>query len=822
MVTGIGRYGMPPQATPLLGRDEALDESRALLLRPSVRLLTLTGLPGVGKTRLAIAVGDSVADRFPGGCRFVDLTTVQDVDSVMPAIADALDADGDAHRSPMQALESMLGDEDTLLVLDNFEHVVEAGRDISTLLAACPRLKLLITSRVPVRVSWEHQYAVLPLPLPEAECQTIDETLANPSAALFVERAKAVQPHLSLANSDASDLVDLCRRLEGLPLALELAAAQVKVFPLPEIASRLERRLAFLQNGPGNAPRRHATLRAAVGWSYSLLGPVEQAVFRRMGAFGGGCEFTAAEAVCTDAADAENATPAIAGLVEASLVQSVALSARQSRLQMLETIREYALECLVSSGEEAATRSRHAHYYRQLAADARTGLEGPDQRHWLDRLEADHGNVGLALRHFAQSGDVESAVSLAADLWRFWWMRGHLALGQLHLNSLVGHEQLALGSAGLARVLLCSGILAVWRSDYADGHTALREAAEMARSRGDMATVAYALIFLCRAARDLGNEDAPALGAESVRLLRDTEDRWGLGLALHFLGLALTRADPGAARQNFEESAAIFRALGDRGDLAMPLRGLGLIAYQDGDFAAARSLLEESATYFLERGDEWAVAMVAHDLGYVAYSQGRLEEAADRFAESLGNWRRLGNRRGQVSCVAGLAGVAAGIGRAAEAAVLLASADAITAETGVVLEPTDVATLGHIRAAIQAKGGKKPAPAGLQFGRLRSLDDAVLKGFEIAEAVSGAKPAGSASAGTRDPGVLTRREREIAALVREGLSNRQIAGALVISEGTAGLHVKHILAKLGFRSRAQVAVWAVEQGLEAPPARPGH
>lgn len=812
MALGDGRYAIPPQATVLIGRDEDLDGVRRLLLSPEVRLLTLTGPPGVGKTRLAIAVSESLADRFSGGARFVDLTSVQDASSVFPAIADALGASGDPGQSALEVLQGKVDDEDTLLVLDNFEHVIGAGGQLPALLGAFPSLKLLVTSRIPVRLSWEQQYPVSPLALPAVDCATMEEVLGSPSAALFAARARAVQPHVFHGDNNAVELVDLCGRLEGLPLAIELAAAQAKVFPLPEITSRLERRLAFLQTPAGDVPHRHSTLRAAIGWSYSLLGPEEQAVFRALGAFAASFGFKAAESICTKAAGSpEAATRAIGGLVDASLVQSVALPDGQHRLVMLETIREYAAECLSNSGEERATRERHASYYLSLAVEAQEEIEGSNQRQWLDHLDADQGNFGLVLRHFAQSGDLASAAELVDALWRFWWMRGHLALGRQHLSALLAHPELEPGSRARARVLLCSGILAVWQSDYAEAEAALKEAVEIARAESDSRTLAYALTFLCRWARDLGLNDAGLPGSEAVDIQRALSDRWGLGLALHFLGLAVMRGEPAAARFHFEESAAIFRELGTRGDLAMPLRGLGMIAYQAGDFAAARELLEESGTYFLERGDEWSAGMVAHDLGYVAYSQGRLDEAADRFAEGLRNWMRLGNRRGQIACVAGLAGVAAGLGRAAEARSLLAAVDLMTAETGIALEPTDLATLGEIRAAVRRLAGE-----GLPGARRTSLEDAVLNGLAIAEEAANGRL--RSEAGTTMPAAetLSRREIEVAALVRLGLSNKQIAASLVISEGTAGLHVKHILAKLGFRSRAQVAAWAVERGLEAP------
>lgn len=806
MASGDGRYAIPSQATALIGRDEDLDGVRRLLLNPEVRLLTLTGPPGVGKTRLAIAVAESLADRFSGGTPFVDLTTIQDADSVVPAMADALGASG----GPDQvALE---GEGDTLLVLDNFEHVIEAGRQLPAILGSVPWLKLLVTSRVPVRLSWEQQYPVSTLALPAPDCATIEEALGSPSAALFAARARAVDPHVFHGDNNAVELVDLCGRLEGLPLAIELAAAQAKVFPLPEITSRLQRRLAFLQTTAGDVPHRHSTLRAAIGWSYSLLGPEEQSAFRRLGAFAASFGFRAAESICADASESlEAATRAIGGLVDASLVQSVTLADGQHRLVMLETIREYAAECLSNSGEEGVTRGRHASYYLSLAVEAQAAIEGSNQRQWLDRLDADHGNFGLVLRHLVQCGEISSAAELVDALWRFWWMRGHLALGRQHLSMLLAHPELGHVSRARARVLLSSGILAVWQSDYAEAGAALTEAVEIARVEGDSRTLAYALTFLGRRARDLGMEEAVQLGSEAVHIQRASTDRWGLGLALHFLGLSLMRADPAAARLHFEESAAFFRELETQSDLAMPLRGLAMLAYQAGDFAGARRLLEESATYFLDRGDEWSAGMVAHDLGYVAYSQGRLDEAADRFAEGLRNWRRLGNRRGQIACVAGLAGVATGMGRAAEARALLAAVDMMTAESGITLEPTDLATQGEIRAAIHRQAGDEARGSGSA-----NLEDTVRMGLEIADAAASPGSPVDTRATTLEAGILSRRELEVAALVRLGFSNKQIAADLVISEGTAGLHVKHILAKLGFRSRAQVAAWAVERDLVAP------
>jgi DNA-binding CsgD family transcriptional regulator len=487
---------------------------------------------------------------------------------------------------------------------------------------------------------------------------------------------------------------------------------------------------------------------------------------------------------------------------------------------MLETVREYALECLAASREIDALRQQHATHYLELAEQAGVGLTGPGQAEWLERLEAEHDNLRAALRWLTDQGEEDLAVRLVGVLWHFWWLRGHLTEGRARIAEILQLPQLADPGPLRGRALLAAGQLALWQGDYPPARALLAESLEIAREVGEPRDVALALTFLGRVARDQGDEAARALGEESVELFRSVGDTWGCGVALHFLGLAVAGQEPGSARPLFEESARLFRERGDRWDLAMPVRGLGLVAYQESDYATAQAYFQEAVALFRERGDEWSMAMLLHDLGYVALSNGDHRQAAVLFGQSLEGWQRLGNTRGTVLCLAGLAGVAGQTQRALEAARLFGAAEAIGESAGIILEPTDQVAYAPNVAGAREHLSAVAFAAAWTAGRAMSLEEAVACARQI-DASDALAPAltDSTTGGAVEP--LTPREREVAALLARGLTNRQIAEALVITEGTANLHVKHILGKLGFGSRAQVAVWAAQLGLAQPVGQSG-
>ena len=703
---------------------------------------------------------------------------------------------------------------------------------------------MLVTSRAPLQIGGEHEFSVPPLALPDAARPLTRDTISQyAAAALFVERAAAITPNFSVTEANAPVIAEICARLDGLPLAIELAAARTRLLSPEAMLPRLGHALALLTGGRRDVPARQQTLRDTIAWSYDLLTPGEQALFRRLGVFVGGATLEAVDEVASiEGRGASEHTPdsslvphasslnVVGSLVEKSLLRSIGKEGGEPRVGMLETIREYALEQLVASGEYELVRRTHSSYFLGLAGHADDELVGEGQAVWLDRLEAEHDNLRAVLSGALEHGEIEAGLRLGGRLWRFWWMRGYLTEGRQRLDALLTAQStgnIAEARTGArAQALLGTGLLALWQGSYSTARAALQESLAIGRQSDDRRCAAYALAFLGRVARDQGDETtARTLGEQGVTLFREAMGKqgphgrsdgepWGLAVALHFLGLALVRNDAEAARPLFEESAALFRELGNGWDLAMPLRGLGLVAYRVGDTAAARALLEEGIARFRERGDEWSQAMLTHDLAYVAQAERDPTGAATLFEVSLTIWQKLGNTRGVASCLAGLAGIAVLRGDPERATRLYGAADAARQAGGGVVEPTDRAVHDGGIAQAQAALGEAGYAAAWAAGRAQPTRQMIAEALaeHPSRPVAITRPSGGrGSAATGDP--LSRREREVARLVARGLTNRQIAEELTITEGTAINHLTHMLNKLGFRSRAQIAAWVVEQGL---------
>jgi non-specific serine/threonine protein kinase len=500
----------------------------------------------------------------------------------------------------------------------------------------------------------------------------------------------------------------------------------------------------------------------------------------------------------------------LTGLVHKSLVV-VEPHVSVPRYRLLETMRQYAAEKLRDAGETSTLRERHIEWCVSLAAEAEVLLTTEQQREWLERLEREHDNIRAALE-WSLASNADAGVMLAGSLWRFWWMHGYLSEGRAHLA-----RALNSGSPGptptRAKAYNASGLLALWQGDFESARSLLVHALSLSEQIDDRTGAAFALMFLGRIGRDEGDVEASREhGARAIGLFRELGIDWDLAFALHFFGLALAWSDSEAAQAAFEESAARFRSAGDRWSVAMPLRGLGLVAYARGDDAAARHFFDQSLALFRERGDAWAVAMLVHDLACVARRSGALDLARSHFQEALQVWRRLGNDRGCALGLVGLAGVAAASGRARFAARLYGAAYAVYPSIADVLEPTARSLYARSVAAARHSAGGAPFDGWVAEAR-QSLTEA-----PIAEALATDGPWNNADAAQTAPAtgpssVLSRREREIAALIAIGRSNKEIASELVIAERTAEAHVEHIRNKLGLRSRAQIAAWATDQGL---------
>jgi predicted ATPase len=645
---------LPAPLDRFIGRDVAVAALEVLLARS--RLVTLTGPGGTGKTRLALEVANRLRHSFRAGTSFIPLESLTDSHLVADAVATALGVPDRGGRSALERLTAFLGDRQLLLLLDNFEHVLGAAPLVTALLRACPHVTALVTSRAPLRLTGEQEFAVPPLTLPGPtdpdDPLSWERCAQSEAVALFVERARGVTADFALTDEQAPAVAAICRRLDGLPLAIELAAAHTRLLPPRALAARLEgpsgdTALQLLADGPQDAAARQRTLRDTIAWSYDLQPPASQAVFRRLGVFAGGCTLEAAEAVAAGADPGLDVRAAVRSLVASSLVRRDELPDGEVRLVLLRTIREFALEALASCGEALATRRAHAAYVLALAEQAAPHVQGAAQARWLRRLETEHDNLRAALQWLADAGEAERGLRVGNALLWFWFNRGHWREGRAWLERFLaaaedrprgdapGGAAGTVGDAGAqplrqrARALFGAGWLAAWP----DGHAIARERYEAslaaATRAGDRQTVGWARYGLGTLAAFAGTYAAAATEYRaSLALFREAGDRWGTNLVLCWLGSdAGDQGHDRAAGEYYEDALAEARRTGNRIGVARGLLGLGKLAWLAGRYAEARRLLEESLAIRHEVGDRQATALVLKGLGRTCRDLGELAAA---------------------------------------------------------------------------------------------------------------------------------------------------------------------------------------------------
>jgi len=618
------RLPVPPRA--LIGREADVAAATRQLdpARSAIRLLTLVGPGGVGKTRLALAVAGALVDAYPDGVTFVDLAPLRDQRLVDATIAHALELRGSGGRSARELLLDGLRERQLLLVLDNFEHLLGAAAPLAELLEGCPRLRLLVTSRAALRLRSEQRFPVAPLPAPTEEARRVEELADAPAVRLFVERAQAAAPEFRLDASNAHLVAAICRRLDGMPLAIELAAARAQLLRPEALLGRLERRLPLLTGGAPDLPERQQTLRQTLAWSHDLLGPAEQKLFRRLATFTGGWTLEAAEAICASGdAPADEVFEGLGALIDNSLVHQTVGQDQIPRFGMLETVREYALEYLQASGDEVDVRDRHLAFYSALAEDAEPHLHGPVQTEWADRLEHDFGNIRTALAWSERATPPVLGLRLATTLRYFWYMRGHLGEGRDRLEAGVAACGPLADLATRCRALNALGFLHAIQMEYVEGRERLEEALRISRELKDDAGAAFALRYLGLIASGGANYvQATALLHASLELFRGLDAPGDVGLTLMYLGdVALSEDDLGQARRFFEESSAMLALTQNRMVLPHPLRRLGQLAYMRGDMRLAFQLCMESFTYNRMVGDRRGVAASLVGLALIASTQ---------------------------------------------------------------------------------------------------------------------------------------------------------------------------------------------------------
>ena len=856
---------VPVPLSSLVGREQAISSVIELLSRADVRLVTLTGPGGVGKTRIALAVAASLLETGAAEVRFVDLTSIRDPALVLPAITAAVGVRVEASRAVVETLAESLAGRPLMLVLDNVEQVVAAGPELAELLTLLPTLSILATSRSPLRLRAEHLLPVAPLSLTDDAAAGSGEMTAiadSPAVALFVERAQAVNPGFSLTPENAAAVAQICTRLDGLPLAIELAAARVRVLSPTALLARLDRRLPILVGGAPDLPARQRTLQDAIAWSVALLSPEEQRFFARLAVFAGGFDLEAAETVGGEGVERSDrgwqderspsppeakptppATPSVldglTSLIDKSLLQHQELPNGENRYAMLGTVREYAFARLLEFGEAEQVRRRHAAWFLALVETAEPALTGPDQRRWLDRLETELDNLRAVLdwaTGAASPGDRPPdpalALRLTTALWRFWVNRGYLSEGRDRLLKAIGVADPA--DAGRARALQHLGNLALDMGDYAGAADAYEQSLAACRAAGDQAGVARALNGLGLVAGYTGEyERATARHAEALAIRRQSGDRLGIGNSLTNLGnIAAAVGDIDRARPLLEEALAVRQATNDVGAVAYALLNLGELSRVAGDREAARSRLEQSLNLFEEVGDKLGVGYARYALGRAALAGGAIDRAMSSLGESLRLRRELGDRRGTVEALEAIGAAAATTtsdANVVRAAVrLLGATEAQRAVIRAARPPVDQGLVDRALAAARRIAEPGTVDDAMLAGGTGSWTEALATGLDLATQFTGratsvspeppptplaAAAPDSNRSGDAYPAGLTAREVEVLQLVAAGLTSAEVAERLYLSPRTVQAHLYRIYNKIGVSTRSAATRFAIEHRL---------
>lgn len=735
------RAPLPIPPTALIGRAHEVDAVRGYLMRADVRLITLIGAPGIGKTRLALQVATELYDTFADGVYFIALAPIRDPELVIPTIAQALEISEVAGQPLLERVQTYLHNRQMLLILDNLEQVLQAALRLGELLVVAPHLTLVVTSRVALRLAGEHRFTVPPLALPPS---TIPEAGGGPGSnwedlthyaavELFLQRARAMLPTFELNDANAWAVGEICRRLDGLPLAIELAAARIELFTPQELLTRLNQRLTLLTTGTVDLPTRQQTLRRAIAWSYDLLDEQEQRLFQRLSVFVGGCTLEAAARVCNPVGDlGMEVLDGVAALMDKSLLQREQPVDGESRFTMLETIREYALERLAEEGETDTIRWRHAQFFLRFAEMIEPQLYGTTQGAGLACLEIEYDDLRAALAWTQAADAAQTLARMAVALGRFWFVRGYFSEGRRWLeDELLRRDEVE--PEVIAKALHWAGEFASSQSDFRGAHTLLGESMALFRKGDDKRGLAKVLRQFAWLTCDQGDyQAAQASIAESIALFRSVSDHWGLAYALFTAAyIADVQGDMVTAGKRAEESIACYRAAGDTVNHAEALLILGNVAYRRGDYASAQAYYRETLALARKMGHKIAISWSLRSLGAEALARCDYKAAKRFFVESLILQRDLRHKMDTAICLEGLAAVAVGEGTPGDGARLLGAASITRAAGSAPLAPAELAGYTHTLAGVRAQLDAAAFAASWAAGQALTLDQAIAEALAM-------------------------------------------------------------------------------------------
>jgi predicted ATPase len=721
-------HNLPSQPTTFIGREEELATARETLLRKGVQMVTFTGPGGTGKTRLSLETANGLIGHFKDGVFFVQLGDITDPAQVISRIAQQLEVRSAGSQPLFQNLKDYLKDKNILLLLDNFEQLIPAAFVVAELLAAAPSLKVLVTSRILLNLRGEHELPILPLDTPNfTDSVSLEQLAANESVKLFLERAQAAQGSFTLTENNASAVAQICQRLDGLPLAIELAAARIKMLPPQAILARLNARLKLLTGGAQDLPARQQTLRNTLDWSYSLLNAQEKMLYAQLAVFVGGFTLEDAEAICNPESTLD-ILEGITSLVNNSLLRQEEITGGDPRFRMLETIREYALERLVESGEMPELQQRHAHYYFDIILNqASYGITSRESTAWLNRLEREHDNIQAALEWcLTTPAGRELALSILATLTWFWYRRGFFNEGRIWTDRLLAasrEEPTPVRAASLQM----SSRMAMWRGDLNNAVARASESLTVWQRLEDEQKIPMSLMETGVALINIGKDrEAHSLLKEAESLFKESGKSYFHAITLVHLGnVSLGLGNPAEARDWLEQAHPIFKQIGEEWGLSFMLNNLGEVARVQGNYEQAYEYYKESESLLRATGDKGDLARLVHTLGYIAGHRGQEVLAEMQFRESLAMFRKLGNKRGIAECIAGLASLRAKQGKAQVGAQMLGAAETLLGASGAAWWPADRVEVEKTRALLQAALAENEFKSAWTAGQSMSLEQAL-------------------------------------------------------------------------------------------------